>query len=410
VIDWAAVREGYPGALRRSYLDTACRGLPPPRALDAIEDYCARVAAGPATSVTADTVVALEQPALARRRAAELVGAHEDEIALVESTQHGVNAVAGALSVGPGDNVVCTEIEFIGPVLPWRQLGAAVKLVPTVRPEDFAAAIDGRTRAVVVSSVQEVSGERVDLAALGEVCRGQDVLLVVDGTQHVGPVPIDVGETPVDVLAVGAHKWVCSPFGLGFVYVRRALLAELEPTLRGYMTLAEPAQGWTAYLGSPTRGPLDDLGWIETAQKLELGGTGPYLAAAALAAALESLLEFGSAAIAARVEALTSALIAGLDAAGIDVVSPRDVERRSGIVVFDGDRALLDRLERGGVATSLRFSAGVGGIRASPYFYNDESDVERLVELSGSAGARARRGGEAPQPDPARAGRQGSPG
>jgi len=195
-----------------------------------------------------------------------------------------------------------------------------------------------------------------------------------------------VRETPVDVLAVGAHKWLCSPFGLGFVYVRRELLDQLEPALRGYMTLAEPAQGWTAYLGDPARGPLDDLGWIETAQKLELGGTGPYLAAAALAAALETLLELGSAAVASRVQELVTALIDGLDALGIDVVSPREPARRSGIVVFTGEQALLDCLEGEGVAVSLRYSAGVGGIRASPYVYNDESDVERLLEVIGSAG------------------------
>ncbi len=384
-IDWAAIRGRYPATQGRAYLDTACRGLPPPEALAAIEAYCAGVAAPGAGSVTEDTVVAFEAMARARRAAATLVGAGEHEIALVESTQHGLNAVAGALGIGPGDNVVCTAIEFIGTVLPWRRLGAEVRLVPSARPEDFAAVLDGRTRAVVVSSVQEVTGERVDLAGLGRVCQDAGVLLVADGAQHVGPVPFDVRETPVDVLAVGAHKWLCSPFGLGFLYVRRGLLDELDPVLRGYMTLAEPAGGWTAYLGDPARGPLDELGWLETAQKLELGGTGPYLAAAALAAALEALLELGSAAIESRVQALVEALIDGLDEAGVALVSPRERERRSGVVVFEGDEALLGRLERAGVAASLRRSGGVGGIRASPYLYNDEEDLGRLlVALAGA--------------------------
>ncbi len=380
-IDWAEVRSRYPGARDRAYLDTACRGLPPPQALAAIEEYCARVARPGPGSVTEDTVVVAEAMARARRRAAELIGADEDEIALVESTQHGLNTVAGVLGIGRGDAVLAPEIEFVGTVLPWRRLGAEVRLVPSVRAEDFAAAIDARTRAVVVSSVQEVTGERVDLTALGQVCRDAGILLVADGAQHVGPVPLDVRETPVDVLAVGAHKWLCSPFGLGFLYVRRGLLAELEPALRGYLSLAEPAQGWTAYLGDPARGPLDELGWIETAQKLEPGGTGPYLAATALASALEALLELGSAAIESRVQHLAGLLADGLDAAGIGVVSPREPERRSGIVVFEGDGELLERLARAGVAASLRFSAGVGGIRASPYVYTGEDDVARLLDV-----------------------------
>lgn len=379
-IDWAAVRRRYPGTQGRAYLDTACRGLPPPEALAAIEEYCARVARPGPGSVTEDTVVAAEAMALARQRAAELIGAHADEIALVESTQHGLSSIAAVLGIGRGDTVLATEIEFVGTVLPWRRLGAEVRLVPSVQGEDFAAAVDGRTRAVVVSSVQEVTGERVDLGALGRVCRDAGILLVADGAQHVGPVPLDVRETPVDVLAVGAHKWLCSPFGLGFLYVRRGLLDELDPPLRGYMTLAEPAQGWTAYLGDPARGPLDELGWVETAQKLEPGGTGPYLAAAALAAALEALLALGSEAIEARVQQLVELLVDGLDAAGVALASPRERGRRSGIVVLADPPGLLERLERAGVAVSRRWSGGAGGIRASPYLYNDEDDVARLLD------------------------------
>lgn len=407
-VEWQRVRARYPAALRKTYLDTACRGLPPPEAFEAIHEYCVLVREAPGASTTEDTVVAFERMAGTRRRAAALIGAGEDEIALVESTQHGLNAVAGAVRVGAGDNVVCTAVEFVGAVLPWRRLGAEIKLVPTLDPADFAAAIDARTRAVVVSSVQEVSGERADLTALGRVCRDAGILLVVDGAQHVGPVPLDVRETPVDVLAVGAHKWLCSPFGLGFLYVRRELLADLDPPLRGYMALAEPAQGWTAYLGDPRRSPLDELGWIETARKLEIGGTGPYLAAAALGGALEALLALGQEAIAARTQEFVQALIDELPA---ELVSPREPERRSGIVVFhaEDERALVERLAAAGVAVSLRYSSGVGGIRASPYFYNDESDVERLLAIIGSAGSRAPRATGAPPRDPARAARPDSP-
>jgi cysteine desulfurase / selenocysteine lyase len=398
----------YPGALRRTYLDTACRGLPPREAFEAIHEYCALVREPPGASTTEDTLLAFERMAATRRRVAALVGADVDEIALVDSTQDGLNAAAGALRIRARDNVVCTATEFVGAVLPWRRLGAEVKLVPTLDAADFAAAVDSRTRAVVVSSVQEVTGERADLAALGRVCRDAGVLLVVDGVQHVGPMPLDLRETPVDVLAVGGHKWLCSPFGLGFLYVRGELLPELEPPLRGYMTLAEPAQGWMAYLADPRRSPLDELGWIETAQKLEPGGTGPYLAGAALGGALEALLSLGAGAIAARTQELVQALVDHLPA---ELVSPREPERRSGIVVFNADdeRGLVDRLAAADITVSLRYSAGVGGIRASPYFYNDESDVERLIALIGSAGSRARRAAATPPRRRARAARRDSP-
>jgi cysteine desulfurase/selenocysteine lyase len=412
VIDWTAVRARYPAALRKAYLDTACKGIPPPEAISAIEEYCRFVRESPLQSVTEETILVNEHLARARRGAAELIGAHEDEIALVESTQHGLNIVADLLRTGPGDRVVASDLEFFGTVLPWR--GAALELVPhregRVEVEDLEAAIDSRTRAVVVSSVQEVNGFLVDLPALSRVCRERGVALVVDAAQHVGPVPIDVRQTPVDFLAAGGHKWLCSPFGLGFVYVRRELLAELEPSFRGYLSLQEPPEGWAAYLADPGRTPVDDLGFVGSARSLETGGTTPALAAAALTACLGVLLRLGSGRIEARVQELVASLLDGLDELGLGVVSPR--EHRSGIVAFHtaDEPRLVEELAAKGVGVSLRYTSGAGGIRVSPYFYNDESDLERLLSaVSGSEGSRARRRAGSLRAGRGRAGRPGSP-
>jgi cysteine desulfurase / selenocysteine lyase len=378
VTDWAAVRARFPAALGKVYLDTACKGIAPPEAFAAIEEYCRFVRESPLASVTEETVVVLEHMVRARRAAARLVGADEDEIALVESTQQGLYAAADLLALGPGEHVLASDVEFFGTVLPWRD---RVRLVPhrSGRPEvdDFAAAIDSSTRAIVVSSVQEVTGALVDLPALSALCRAEGLWLIVDGAQHVGPVPLDVRETPVDVLAVGGHKWLCCPFGLGFAYVSRERLAERRPSRPGYFALDPPAAGWTAYLQDPRRTALDDLELTRSARALEPGGTGPYMAAAALAACLEALLELPGRS--ERVQELVTHLIDGLERAGLELVSPRD--RLSGIVVFDAPDVhdLVDRLAAERIAVSLRYTSGTGGIRVSPYFYNDEDDVERLL-------------------------------
>ena len=376
--DWAAVRARYPAALGKAYLDTACKGIPPPEAVAAIEEYCRFVRESPLRSVTEETIVVLEHMTRARRAAARLIGAEEDEIALVESTQQGLYGAADLLSVGPDEHVLASDVEFFGTVLPWRD---RLRLVPhrDGRPEvdDFAAAIDADTRAIVVSAVQEVTGALVDLPALSALCRDRGLWLIVDGAQHVGPLPFDVRETPVDALAVGGHKWLCCPFGLGFAYLRRERLEERRATRPGYFALEPPAEGWSAYLEDPRRSPVDDLGLTRSARSLEPGGTGPYMAAAALAACLEALLRLPERF--ARVQELVGLLLEGLDELGLDVVSPRD--RRSGIVVFEAPEAhaLVERLAAAGVAVSLRYTTGVGGIRVSPYFYSDESDVERLL-------------------------------
>jgi selenocysteine lyase/cysteine desulfurase len=292
-----------------------------------------------------------------------------------------------------GDVVLAPDIEFVGTILPWRSLerrGVRLQLVPhrdgRVDVADLEAAMDARTRAVVVSSVQEVNGYAIDLDALARVCRDRGVLSIVDGVQHVGPLTLDVRATPIDVLAVGGHKWLCAPFGMGFLYVRRGLHDALEPSVHGYMTTQPPVGEWLHYLENPDRLPVDPLRLATDARKLELGAIGTSLAAAGLAAALETLLALGPAAIAARVARLVQLTAAALEDAGARVVTPVD-ERAPAFLAFrtgadiEDERRAVERLTGAGVAASLRFTTGVGGIRVSPYFYNDEADVERLAAV-----------------------------
>lgn len=342
----------------------------------------------------------------ARTAAAALIGTAPDQIALMPSTEAGIAAVAAALSFERGTNVVASDLDFVGTVLPWRSLensGIDVKFVPhrdgRIDLDDLNAAIDERTRAVVISSVQEVNGFRTDLGELSRRCRSHSVLLIVDAIQHVGPLTLDVGATPLDAVAVGGHKWLCAPFGMGFLYTSRGLLEKLRPPMRAFMTASPPEGGWSRYLESERRHPGDELDFPSDARKLELGALGTTLAAAGLASALETLLELGPDAIAARSAALAAMTTSALRDAGAHVVTPEGGPPSS-IVTFrsaknvDRDRQLVDELATAGVLTSLRFTTGVGGIRVSPYFYNDETDIERLADIVRKAVVRRHRTAE----------------
>lgn len=387
--DWSAIRTDYPPARRGAYLDTACKGIPSSGAIRAIDDHCEFLRECPGTSTTADTLVALQRFDHARDMAAKLVGATPEEIALVQSTQDGLNVLANALPLGRGDVILSSDIEFVGTVMPWLALarnGVEVKLVPhrngRVEIADFAAAIDARTRAVVMSSVQEVNGFRVDLDALAELCRERGVLSIVDGVQHVGPLLLDVARTPVDAVVVGGHKWLCSPFGMGFLYVREELHENLNPLIPGYMTTEPPSSDWLHYLENPERRPTDPMRTAADARKLELGAIGSSLPAAGLAGALGTLLELGPASIAQRVRELVRLTGKLLEQAGATLLLPADeccyvTFRTSDDIATE--RTLVMRLAEAGVSVSLRFTTDIGGIRVSPYFYNDETDIELLA-------------------------------
>ena len=326
--DWAAVREDYPAAAGAAYFDTACMGLPSSAAERAIGAHVALLR-NPPGGATEVTIRMLEQFERARGGAAALVGAAPEEIALTPSTEAGIATIASALRLEAGTNVVASDLEFLGTVLPWKFLerrGVELKLVPhregRIDLADLEAAADARTAAVVVSSVQEVNGFRVDLDGLARMCRDRGVFSVVDAIQHVGPLPLDVAATPVDAVVLGGHKWLCAPFGMGFLYVSPPLLERLEPEANAFMTAEPPPGGWRAYLESPARRPDDPLEFPASAEKLERGALGTTLAAAGLAVAIETLHRIGSEAIARRSAQLVELTAAALEEAGAEVVTP----------------------------------------------------------------------------------------
>jgi selenocysteine lyase/cysteine desulfurase len=241
---------------------------------------------------------------------------------------------------------------------------------------------------VAISSTQWSNGFRADLPRLGALCRDRGVWLLVDATQQLGAVPIEVGATPVDLLVCGGHKWLNAPFGCGFLYIRRGLLPRLRPPVAGYLSLQPPAGGWGNFFQTPSIEPVQAYRFVDTARQYEIAGTANYPGAIGLAASLQMILDAGQEAIAARVWELGDRLMAGLDALGVELVTPRERSARAGIVTFStGDAArniaMMEHLLERRVLVSVRYTAGVGGVRVSCHFFNNAGDLERLLEAAG---------------------------
>jgi cysteine desulfurase/selenocysteine lyase len=388
-----AVRALFPGTAGRAFLDSACIGLMPTRAGEALTQLNADLLSCPARD-TSSHRAALDRTAHPARRAiAKLINADHHDIALVESTTHALQIVASAVPLSPGDRVLVGETEYLGVAIPWigkrATDGFEIVTVPhragRLVIDDFLAAIDGRSRMILLSSVQWNNGFRVDLAAFSDVCRSRGIVLVVDAIQQLGCVPIDVQSTPCDFLVCGGHKWLCAPAGRGFLYASPDRQRSAAPS-RGYMSVVTPPQGWAEYFATPSIPAVRDYDFHADARAFEVGGTGNYPGNVVLAASVALLNEVGPAAIARHSLELGDELIAGLEALGATVVSPRRPEERSGIVSFtlghevERDRAMLQRLWDAGVIISHRYTANVGGLRVSLHLFNDRSDVARLLD------------------------------
>ena len=364
----------FPWTSDTTYLNNASIGPLPERTRMALDEFNRRRAA-PHLLPDREMFALLADT---RHKIGRLIGASAEEIGLTVNTGYGIAMAARALPLQPGDVVLVSDKEFPANVYPWLRLkdrGVAMELVPTTAEgwPDEARLLerlrDPRVRVLAVSLVQFSNGYLVDLDRLSAATRETGAFLVVDAMQGLGHLPVDLARTPVDVLACGGQKWLLSPWGSGFVYVRRDLIARLEPQITG----------WLAFEGT------DDLTHLthynETlrgdARRFELM-TLPYQDFAGLNSSLELLLSLGAPQIREHVLSLHQPVLTWAEQTGARVTSPRG-DHGSGIlcVAPEGVQEVHRRLKAARVVCSLR----EGSIRFSPHCYNTVAELERVAHV-----------------------------
>lgn len=371
----ALVAAEFPWTAEATFLNSASTGPLPERSRRAVDAFNAKRAT-PYLLPDADLFAIFTE---SRELAARLLNAEPREIALATNTSYGLNVAARALPLVAGDIVLVSDKEFPANVYPWlalRKEGITVEVAPTT-PEGWPdeayllrRIAEPRVRVLAVSLVQFANGYKVDLAALSAATRATGTWLVVDAIQGLGVEPVDLRRTPVDILSSGAQKWLLSPWGSGFCYVRRDLIASLEPAMVGWLAMRH-SEDFSRMLDY-------DFTYFDDARRFEVA-TIPYQDMAGMNASLGLLLEAGLDRVAERVAALTTQLVEGIAAMrGIPLITPRDPARRAGIVSFrvdDPDR-VSQSLDRAGVIHSVR---GRGVLRLSPHVYNTPDEMRVIL-------------------------------
>jgi selenocysteine lyase/cysteine desulfurase len=308
---------------------------------------------------------------------AKLIGAKPEEIALIENTSMGMNIAANVLHYPPGSKIVTTDLEYPSVVYPWlrRSLGVKVHYVKNVSGkillDDVEEAVDDKTVAVAVSHVEYVNGFRNNLRAISEIAHKHGAYLIVDAIQSAGAIPIDVKRDDVDFLATACYKWLLSPPGAGYLYVKGELIEKFEPPFVGWASVKpevfETIDFWDIW----------SLRLSETASRFEVGSPS-FISFVGAAEALKMILNFGIENIEGRILKLTDYLIASIKNLGLELFTPEEKQYRSGIVLFkiQKPQELVAKLRQKGIVVSAR----AHGIRVSPHFYNTEDEIDKLVE------------------------------
>lgn len=310
-----------------------------------------------------------------RRRAADLLGAGEDDLALIKNTSEGLSLIAAGLDWQPGDAVVCCAGDFPSNLLPWQELVPHFVEVREIPFDDrdpetgLLEALDDNVRVLAVSSVRYDSGVRLDLDRLGKAARDVGALVVVDAIQHLGALPLDVSSTPVDFVVAGSHKWLLAPEGLALFWSRPSA----RRRLRALQT------GWRMW---PDMFNFERADWAQPdgARRFE-PGTLNMAGIHGLEASLALLQGLDPGMRAERLLDRTGWLIDGLSKLpGVEIVTPVERERRAGIVCFvPGNRQPDDVLKQ--LAARSIFAARRGrSVRLSPNFYTPEDQIAQALE------------------------------
>ncbi len=336
----------------------------------------------------------------ARSRIAEFIGAQSNEIIFTKNATEGINLVAYSMSnaatagpeaerfvVGPGDEVVVTEMEHHGNLVPWQQLcrrtGATLRWFGIgddgrLDLSDIESVITDRAKVVAVVHQSNVLGTVNPLDAIIRRAHEVGALVIADAAQSVPHMPVDVAELDVDFLAFSGHK-MCGPTGVGVLWGRAELLADMPPFLTGGSMIEIVRMEGTTFLPPPQR---FEAGVPNTAQAIGLG------------AAVEYLDALGMDAIAEHEQALTAyALqrIGGLD--GVRIIGPAEAESRGATISFVVDglhpHDVGQVLDEQGIAvrtghhcawpTARRFAVPAT-TRASFYLYTTLAEIDALAE------------------------------
>ena len=364
IVNWDDIRKEFPVTENSTYLNSAAAGpLSRATAAAATEYYQQMMNDG---DIHWDDW--LEKREDVRRKVAAFINAEPDEIALTTNTSSGMNVIIDALETH-GEVISC-DLEFPVSTLPWMNRRIPVHLVKSVAGAvavaDIREAMNVRTGIICMSHVQYSSGFRIDLEELGNAKGGH--ALVVNAAQSAGVFEIDVKRMKIDALSATGHKWMLAGYGSGFVFLSRELLERSKPHAIGWLSVEDP------YSDRNNEVHLRH----DAAARAELGC--PHFAGMfALGASVDLIATLGMKNIENRALQLNRLLTSRLIESGWKVLSPIADERvRSAetLVEVEDPAGVVTRLAEQKIIVTKKPQ----GIRVATHFFNNEADVERLID------------------------------
>ncbi len=372
------------------YLDNAATSQKPTPVINALTEYYTQYNSNIHRGVHSLSMEATEKYEEARQKCADFIGAPTIEsLILVRNTTEAINLVAQSWArhnIAQGDEILTSHMEHHSNLVPWQKValdvGAVLKFIPlnqdqTLDLSNIDDLITQKTKLVALTHMSNVLGTINPVKELGEAAHRVGAKILIDGAQSVPHIKVDVNDLDCDFLAFSGHKML-APTGIGVLYVKRDILNDMEPFLRG---------------GEMVRQVWDDQAtWNDLPLRFE-AGTPNIGDTIALGAAIDYLEALGMDNIRQHEIAITEYALSSFD--GFEIFrsfGPRDMSLRGGIISFYNDTVhphdLGTMLDLDGIAIRTGHHCAMplmgklsvpATARASFYLYNNEDEVDMLI-------------------------------
>jgi selenocysteine lyase/cysteine desulfurase len=332
------------------------------------------------TPWTLDAAFARGQHERARAAAAKLINADAADIALTPSVSYGVATAAKVVTIGRGTRVIVLEDDHSSPVFEWQTRadaqGFAVEAVRRPADGDWTSAVLSTIERpgappislASISSLHWSDGMLIDIDKVGAALRQRGAMFLVDATQSVGVLPLDVQRLDPDFVVFPTYKWLLGPYGRAFLYIAKRHQAgiPLEQTPSGRRDVRAENEIY-----------FTDTSYVADARRFDMGERDHFISMEMASIGMEMMADWGTAAVAQRLLMLTDRLAEGLRDIGVGVPERRfrtphilSLSFKPGMLA-----GLVERLANEGVYVAAR----IGRMRISPHVYNDEADADRFV-------------------------------
>ncbi|MBA4459005.1 MAG: aminotransferase class V-fold PLP-dependent enzyme [Nitrosopumilaceae archaeon] len=358
------------------YLNNASVSLMPNQSIEAMKEFLLSYnSIGPDSKESEPFVT--EKLRDVRKIIAKIISCQPDEVVLTQSTTDGINIVANGISFDKKSNMIIRGMthEHHSNFYPWLKLQEKISLknLPIdkdgfFKSEDLESLIDDNTKLIALSHALYNTGSILPLEEISKILH--DVPLFVDGAQTVGCIDVDVSKINCNFMSFNGSKWLCGPMGTGLFYCNRKSSELLEPKTIG---------GESAMIYDET-----NLAFKELPDKFQTGFRN-YVGIVGLESSANYLLNFGLKNIREKNQYLSSLLREELSKIPkIILYGPENPDSRTSIVSFNiegiDSQEVVDRLEKQNIILALREIMERKIVRASPHFFNSESQIMSVVD------------------------------